>query len=112
MDSKASTNLTDLDETEFCQWLKEQKFKPDVVTAFEEADVDGSAFLCITEQDMKDMGLKIGPIRKLLTLQSKYKPNETQVSKSMIYKDRESVFAQYCSLIYIRKEPDSMCIIT
>ena len=95
MDSEDSTNLKDLDETQFCQWLKEQKFKPEVVTAFEEADVDGSAFLCITEQDMKDMGLKIGPIRKLLTLQSKYKPDQTPVSKSMVYRHRESVFVQY-----------------
>ncbi|XP_065894956.1 uncharacterized protein [Dysidea avara] len=56
---------------EFSHWLKEKGYSDEVCQAFEDEEVDGEAFMTLTESDFKDLAKKIGIVRKLLALQEK-----------------------------------------
>ena len=83
MEGSARVNLEDFHKSEdFCEWLEEQGFSDAVVEAFKEDEINGPGFLLFAEHEFKEMGLKRGPIKNLLILQTKYKPDQTQVSKN------------------------------
>ncbi|MGE4658246.1 MAG: adenylate/guanylate cyclase domain-containing protein, partial [Gammaproteobacteria bacterium] len=52
------------------QWLKELRLER-YVEAFEAEEVDAESFFYLTEDDLKEMGLPIGPRRKILAVISK-----------------------------------------
>ena len=85
MEDSTKVNLEDLHKSEdFCEWLKKQKVGDleVVVKAFGEEQIGGPAFLDLTEQDFKEMGLKIGHRKDLLRLQKEHKPDQTEVSEN------------------------------
>ena len=81
MEDSAKVNLEDLRKSkDFCEWLKKQDFSDVVVKAFKKEDMNGPAFLDCTEHDFKEMaGLTKGPIKNLLRLQKRHKPDQTPV---------------------------------
>ena len=88
MEDSAKVNLEHLRKSkDFCKWLRDQEFSEAVVKSFEEEDIGGLAFLDLTEDDLKEMRLKKGPLKDLLRLQKEHKLNldQTQVSIIIVY---------------------------
>jgi class 3 adenylate cyclase len=68
------------DITEWLEGLALSKY----ASAFAEAEIDLAALPYITEQDLKDLGLPIGPRRKVLAAINDVRSRETELSENKL----------------------------
>ena len=69
-----------MDTSYFCKFLEQNGFGDDAIGVFRKEQVTGTVFPDLTEEDLKEMGLKMGERKRLLQLQGKQIPKTAQVS--------------------------------
>ena len=95
--------MEEMDTSYFCEFLKQNGISEHVVAVFREEDISGIVFTDLTEEDLNDMNLKKGGIKRLLRLQEKYRPG-TQVSHAHYgYYHYLCCLRQKCGLSYLHK---------
>ena len=60
--------------------LETEGFDDGVCKVFIEQEITGPEFLDLTQEDFEKMGLKMGPIKRLVRLQERYQPKKIHVS--------------------------------
>ena len=94
--------MEEMDTSYFCEFLKQNGISEHVVAVFREEDISGIVFTDLTEEDLKDMNLKIGDCKRLMRLQGEHRPKPTQVGYAHYgYYHYLCCLRQECGLLYL-----------
>ena len=69
LSAKPSGKAENMTTKELCEWLKTVNVSDDYIKLFEENDINGGILTTFTDEDLKDMGISKGFIRKKIMVQ-------------------------------------------
>ena len=69
LSSKPSGRAEKMTTKELCEWLKKINVKNDYIELFEQYGINGGALTTFSEEDLKEMGITLGFVRKNIMAQ-------------------------------------------
>ena len=69
LSAKPSGKAENMTTKELCEWLKTINVSDDYIKLFEENDINGGILTTFADEDLKDMGISKGFIRKKIMVQ-------------------------------------------
>jgi len=69
LSSKPSGRAEKMTTKELCEWLRKINVKNDYIELFEQYGINGGALATFSEEDLKEMGITLGFVRKNIMAQ-------------------------------------------